>query len=109
MASATTRGDSKERAIQGLAKQVIHARRKRGRKLHASETRIQLVVVRVACHQRAEWNGEKRTKHASLVLGESQLNAGAPEMERSEGSANAFDVSNRRSVDFIFFLCRDRE
>ena len=52
---------------------------------------------------------EKRTKHASLVLGESQLNAGASEMERSEGSANAFDVSNRRSVDFIFFLCRDRE
>ena len=52
---------------------------------------------------------EKRTKHASLVLGESQLNAGASEMERSEGSANAFDVSNRRSVDFIFFLYRDRE
>ena len=47
---------------------------------------------------------EKRTKHASLVLGESQLNAGAPEMERSEGSANAFDVSRRRSTDFIFSL-----
>ena len=47
----------------------------------------------------------RRTKHASLVLGESQLNAGAPEIERSEGSANVFDVSRRRrSVAFIIIV-----